>query len=177
MNNKSHRFTFHRNIIKGKLAETIAKQDYKEHGFEIKETGIGSDFIVRKKRNGTTYEEYVDVKSGNAKLTKKQKITRGLLKKNNISYSIYRVTDEHLKFQICNNPELQQLCFQMGFDISQFAGIFLIEDPTNCPNCKLGATGMQNILTRFGLRNMGDGTVRVQSWCRNCRDFSRRGIK
>ncbi|PJC50949.1 MAG: hypothetical protein CO032_02135 [Nitrosopumilales archaeon CG_4_9_14_0_2_um_filter_34_16] len=177
MINKNQKFTFQHNIVKGKLAEEIAKQDYIEHGFEIQETGIGSDFIVRKKNNGINYEEYVDVKSGNAKLTKKQKITRNLLKKNNIAYSIYRVTDNYLEFQIKNNPELQQLCFDIGYDISQFTGIFMIQDPTTCPNCKLGASGIKNILTNFGLRNMGDGSVRVQSWCRNCRNYSRRGNK
>ncbi|AFS80041.1 hypothetical protein NKOR_00615 [Candidatus Nitrosopumilus koreensis AR1] len=165
------------NAIKGKIAEEIAKQDYLRNGFEIQETGIGSDFIAVKKTNDTIYKEYVDVKSGNARLTKKQKETKNQLRKENICYSIYRVTNQHLEFQIQNNPQLQQLCQYLGFDISQYAGVFVIQDPTSCPNCGLGGEGLQEILSKFGLRNMGNGTVRVQSWCRNCRNYSRRGKK
>ena len=166
-----------KNVLKGKLAEEIAKHDYIDNGFEIQKTGIGSDFIAIKKLGDIIYKEYVDVKSGNARLTKKQKQTKSLLKKDNIPYAIYRVTNEHLEFQIENNPKLQHLCQDMGFDISQFTGMFVMQDPTSCPDCELAASGLHDILTNFGLRNMGDGTVRVQSWCRNCRNYSRRGQK
>jgi len=171
------RIQFTANKIKGRIAEEIAKQDYLDNGFEIQETGIGSDFIAIKKLGDIIYKEYVDVKSGNAKLTKKQRLTKNQLRKENINYSVYRVTNEHLEFEIENSSELQQLCQNMGFDISQFTGIFLIQDPTSCPNCQLSAGGLHDILSKFGLRNMGDRTVRVQSWCRNCRDYSRRGQK
>ena len=177
MSKLNPRIQFTANKIKGRIAEEIAKQDYFDNGFEIQQTGIGSDFIAIKKWGNRTYQEFVDVKSGNAKLTKKQRQTKSLLKKENIPYSIYRVTNEHLKFQIDNNPQLHQFCEDIGTDISQFIGTFVIQDPTNCPNCKLGAGGLHDILTTFGLRNMGDGTVRVQSWCRNCRNYSRRGRK
>ena len=177
MPNQNPRIQLAVNVIKGKIAEEIAKQDYIDNGFEIQETGIGSDFIAVKRHGNTIYKEYVDVKSGNAKLTKKQRQTKSLLKKDNIPYSVYRVTNQHLEFQIENNQKLQQLCQDMGFDISQFTGTFVVQDPTCCPNCGLGASGLDNILTNFGLRNMGDDSVRVQSWCRNCRNYSRRGRK
>lgn len=165
------------NVIKGKIAEEIAKKDYQNNGFEIQETGIGSDFIAVKQIGATIFKEYVDVKSGNAKLTKKQRQTKSQLRKQNINYSVYRVTNEHLQFEIENNVELQQLCQSFGFDITQFSGIFVVADPTNCPNCGLAAGGLTDILTDFGLRNMSNGIVRVQSWCRNCRNYSRRGQK
>ena len=76
-----------------------------------------------------------------------------------------------------NNSNLQKLCQSYGFDMSQFTGVFVIHDPTSCPNCGLGASGLRDILINFGLRNMGDDTVRVQSWCKNCRNNSRRGRK
>jgi disulfide oxidoreductase YuzD len=174
---KSTREILKENILKGKLAEEIAKQDYIKNGFKIQLTGIGSDFIARKYREDFLYQEYVDVKSGNAKLTNKQKQTKKLLKKQNISYSIYRVTDHHLEFQIQNNLELQQHCKNMGWDISQFTGIFVIQNPTSCPNCNLTSEGLDKIFSNFGLRNMADKTVRVQSWCRTCRNYSRRGGK
>lgn len=177
MSKLSPRVQLSSNKIKGRIAEEIAKQDYLDNGFEITTTGIGSDFIATKKDGNKIYQEYVDVKSGNAQLTKKQKQTKFLLKKENIPYSVYRVTNEFLEFQIDNNSNLQQFCQEMGFDVSPFTGTFIIQDPTICPNCELGADGLNNILANFGLRNMGDGTVRVQSWCRNCRNYSRRGRK
>jgi len=76
------------NKIKGKIAEDLAKADYLENGFTIQQTGIGSDFIAIKKSDNTIYKEYVDVKSGNATLTKKQEETKNILRKYNIPYSI-----------------------------------------------------------------------------------------
>lgn len=179
LNNRSKtpREILEKNVLKGKLAEEIAKQDYVEHGFKIHQTGIGSDFIAEKKLGNSIYQIYVDVKSGKSKLTKKQKQTKSLLKKENIPYSVYRVSNEHIEFQIDNNPNLQQLCHGLGFDISHFSGTFVIQDPTSCPNCNLGSKGLQDILINFGLRNMDDKTVRVQSWCKNCRSYSRMGRK
>lgn len=45
----------------------------------------------------------------------------------------------------------------------------IIKDPTNCPHCGRIASGNESIESNFGVRNMGDGTIRVQSWCRECR--------
>ena len=55
--------------------------------------------------------------------------------------------------------------------------MFEIQDPTSCPSCGLNACGLRDILINFGLRNMMDATVRVQSWCKNCRNYSKRGQK
>jgi hypothetical protein len=176
-NSKNTRSTLVQNALKGKIAEEIAKQDYIEHGFETQKTGVGSDFIAIKKIGDEEYVEYVDVKSGNAKLTKKQKQTKNQLRKENINYVEYRVTNKYLEFQIENNVELRNICQSYGFNMSQFTGMFVIQDPTSCPSCGLDAKGLQDILINFGLRNMRNETVRVQSWCRNCRNYSRRGQK
>lgn len=38
-------------------------------------------------------------------------------------------------------------------------------EPTRvCPNC-----GEEKPLSEFGYRNMGDGNIRNQSWCKSCR--------
>ena len=45
-----------------------------------------------------------------------------------------------------------------------------IKLPHTCPKCKnVTATTYQELEEKFGLRNMGDGKVRNQSWCRECR--------
>ena len=177
MKNKSARAILIQNVIKGKIAEEIAKQDYLDHGYDLQETGTGSDFIATKKMGDKIYTEYVDVKSGRAKLTKKQKQTRDYLRKEKTNYSIYRVTNEHLEFQIKNNSKLQEFNYKSNSVLSQFTGNFIIQDSTNCPSCGLSAIGLDEIVSKFGLRNMGNKTVRIQSWCRHCRDCSRRGQK
>jgi hypothetical protein len=179
LNNRSKtpREILEKNVLKGKLAEEIAKQDYVEHGFKIHQTGIGSDFIAEKKLGNSIYQIYVDVKSGKSKLTKKQKQTKSKLKKQNIPFDEYRVTDEYLEFQIENNPKFYKFGRTLDLDISKFTGMFAIQDPTDCPNCGLIANGLDDITVNFGLRNMDDGSVRVQSWCRNCRNYSGRGRK
>jgi hypothetical protein len=167
---------FAANKIKGKIAEDLAKTDYIANGFTIQQTGIGSDFIAIKKSANVIYKEYVDVKSGNATLTKKQKETKSILRKYDIPYTVYRVTDKHLKFQIKHNSELQNCWKKIDLDVSKFTGNFIIVDSTTCPNCKLFANGFDSIFINFGLRNMGNGSVRVQSWCKNCRNYSRGNI-
>lgn len=41
-----------------------------------------------------------------------------------------------------------------------------------CPNCGKTAHGVDEIRILFGYRNMGDGRVILQSWCRECRSSS-----
>lgn len=160
---------FLQNIIKGKIAEEIAKLDYESHGYEVIRTGIGSDFRAIKKTISNRYEEFVDVKSGNARLSKKQLETKNHLKRQGIPYSTYRVTDSHLEFQVSNNSHIKEICQKLGFYAVKFyAGAIL--DETTCPNCKLVVSDPGTILSDFGLRNMGNGEVRVQSWCKNCRN-------
>lgn len=42
--------------------------------------------------------------------------------------------------------------------------------PHTCPKCNAKtATTHQELEEKFGYRNMGDQTVRNQSWCKECR--------
>ena len=38
-----------------------------------------------------------------------------------------------------------------------------------CRGCSKSADNKEDVVRLFGLRNMGDGTIRVQSYCRECR--------
>ena len=38
-----------------------------------------------------------------------------------------------------------------------------------CRGCKTEANNPEDVELLFGLRNMGNGTIRVQSYCRDCR--------
>lgn len=54
--------------------------------------------------------------------------------------------------------------------------IEIINDPTSCPHCGKNAEGRSSIETEFGLRNMGNATIRVQSWCKECRGTYSGGV-
>ena len=43
-----------------------------------------------------------------------------------------------------------------------------------CPHCFKTATGLDSVIKEFGLRTMGDGVIRVQSWCKDCRNKSQK---
>jgi hypothetical protein len=45
---------------------------------------------------------------------------------------------------------------------------------TVCPNCGKIANKYDEVKRDFGYRNMGDGRIIVQSWCRECRIEERR---
>jgi len=96
------------NVIKGKLAEELAKEDYKNHGYKIIKTGIGSDFIAIKKfySNEKPLKEFVEVKTGKAKVSKKQKNVMKKITKSGKKYTIYRVTDAFLDNYLISNPDL-----------------------------------------------------------------------
>lgn len=47
---------------------------------------------------------------------------------------------------------------------------------TSCPNCEKVASSHYEILSLFGFRNMSDGVTRVQSWCKECRKKSSKGV-
>lgn len=38
-----------------------------------------------------------------------------------------------------------------------------------CPHCDKVANNKAKVEELFGLRTMGDGVIRVQSWCKECR--------
>lgn len=44
-----------------------------------------------------------------------------------------------------------------------------VEESCSCPHCGKTANGKTEIEEKFGYRDMGDGRVIPQSWCRDCR--------
>ena len=175
---KMSQLTFESSIKKGKEAELLAKKDFEEEGFSITPTGKGHDFraIKHLPDSGEYLEYYVEVKSGKAKLSKLQQRTKNKLKREGKNFFHYVVQDQSLVHFTTKNylEKLENsLITKTRFNRNNFRGKFMIRDPTNCPNCKLVSRGIVSIYVDFGLRNMKDGIVREQSWCRKCREFLR----
>lgn len=83
------------NIMKGKLGEQIAELDYVNNGYSIQRTGIGSDFIAIKKIDDSesVIYEFVEVKTGKAKPSKRQQNVMKNVKKSGKLYTVYRIND------------------------------------------------------------------------------------
>ena len=84
----------------GRNAEFVthdAAPDYAINGFKIIPTGRGSDFIAKKLNEAKKQQEYVEVKTGKSRPTKKQKMVMKMAKKSGHRYTIYRVTDAFLE--------------------------------------------------------------------------------
>lgn len=92
------------NKIKGNKANQIIQEFYKKLGCKIIPTHYGSDFIALHEVPGTTqhFKEYVEVKTGQSKQTKKQKQTMRNAIKNGHNYTVYHLSDAFLKVHLQN---------------------------------------------------------------------------
>ena len=169
---------FAKNKQNGLLAEKIAVDDFVANGFRIKKTGIGSDFIAFKNRPGIEeYQIYVEVKYNNAQLSPLQKKKLAEIKKSGIDYLVYRVTSKFLENYKTENGVEDSIISSINLAESSTdtymipkGGNFRIILPWICPNCKKSsASTISELIKNFGLRIMGNGTTRNQSWCRECR--------
>ena len=98
------------NRKKGIIGETIIKQIYKQRGSKIIPTNHGSDFIAINKIFGTRklYREYVEVKTGYSRQTKKQKITMKEAIRKGHNYTIYHISDSFLKKFVRDNEGIMK---------------------------------------------------------------------
>ena len=98
------------NRKKGIVGETIIKQIYKQRGSKIIPTNHGSDFIAINKIFGTRklYREYVEVKTGYSRQTKKQKATMKEVISKGHNYTIYHVSDAFLQKYQMNHEGISQ---------------------------------------------------------------------
>ena len=53
---------FEESCINGFLAEIIAIQDFRDNGYQIKKTGIGSDFIAFRKSPDRVINQHIPIK-------------------------------------------------------------------------------------------------------------------
>jgi len=98
------------NVLKGKVGEQIAKEDYIHNGFKIIRTGKGSDFIALKElsESDEPYTEFVEVKTGKSRQSKKQRKTMREIRRMGKNYRIYRVTDSFLTSYIKSKPGMYE---------------------------------------------------------------------
>lgn len=95
------------NRKKGIIGEQIIKQLYKDRGSRIIPSKQGSDFIAINNITGTRkkYREYVEVKTGFSKQTKRQKITMKKVIQLGYNYTVLHISDAFLKKYLLNNED------------------------------------------------------------------------
>lgn len=80
---QNKRKTIRTNAAKGKRVEDKVKREYKKRGYDVKPTGKGHDFKATKTSpsTGKKTTKFVEVKSGDAKLTPTQQKSKKRLGK------------------------------------------------------------------------------------------------
>ena len=170
---------FEQNKLNGMIAELIATTDFRENGFQIKRTGLGSDFIAYKNipNQVRPYQMYVEVKYNKAELSPLQQKQKFSLRRQKIDYFLYRVTPAQLEnFKEehgVNSENFDPEILRQGiynFNLSYKNSKIKIVLPWKCPCCKeVNAITETELVKNFGLRNMGNNIIRNQSWCKKCR--------
>ena len=85
------------NIRVGKLCENIAREEYIRDGWIIISASRGYDFLaVKESHDGQKLSEYVEVKKGDAKLSKIQISTMHKCKREGKSYRVFRVNSYYI---------------------------------------------------------------------------------
>ena len=153
--------TLEENLRVGKFSEETAKAEYVADGWEIFPTFIGYDFLaVKKLSDGEELVEYVEVKSGGARLSKLQTLMMRRCKREGKTYRVFRVNPNYIQSHL--NTKTNTLSTLETNEHLQ------IPETTSCPNCKKTASDIFEIMKKFGLRKIR-GKIIVQSWCRGCR--------
>ena len=91
-----------KNQIHGNLAQLYSQQDFIDNGFSIIFAGDrGFDFIA----TSPTIRYLVEVKFGNARLSRLQKAVQRWCKRWCFNYFVYRVTQKQLEFFVSHHPD------------------------------------------------------------------------
>ena len=95
------------NKKKGTIGELIVKKIYKERGSDILTSRHGCDFIAINWIYGTNqkFREYVEVKTGLSRQSKRQRQTMKKAIRNGDNYTIYHISDSFLKKYLLNHEE------------------------------------------------------------------------
>ncbi len=93
------------NKKKGTIGELIVKKIYKERGIDILASRHGCDFIAINWIHGTNqkFREYVEVKTGLSRQSKRQRQAMKKAIQNGDNYTIYHLSDSFLKKCLLNN--------------------------------------------------------------------------
>jgi hypothetical protein len=103
--------TLENNIKVGKFCEKVAKKQYANDGWEIIPASYGYDFLaVKEIPDGVKLTEHVEVKAGDAKLSKLQVATMHKCRREGKSYRVFRVNSNYIDEHINKEPDAVMSC-------------------------------------------------------------------
>ena len=135
--------TLQENILVGRFCEKVAKTEYIADGWEIISGSYGYDFLaVKEIPDGAKLTEHVEVKAGDAKLSKLQVSMMHKCKREGKTYRIFRVNSNYINAHIN----------KAGKTISSRDETEQLQDAASCDNCKKTASRIFGIINKFNLK-------------------------
>ena len=113
------------NIRVGRFCEKVARDQYESEGWKIIPGTYGFDFLaVKETADGTKLEEHVEVKAGDARLSRLQVETMHKCRREGKSYRVYRVNSNYIAEHINKEPSAAMPCDEKTQDGNWFKKTF-----------------------------------------------------
>ena len=140
--------TLENNIKIGKFCEKVAKTEYATEGWEIIPASHGYDFLaVKQIPDGVKLTEHVEVKAGDARLSKLQVATMHKCRREGKSYRVFRVNSNYIDEHINKEPDTVLSC-----DDDEY---LQMQDVAPCDRFKKTASRILGLVNKFRLQNFG----------------------
>jgi hypothetical protein len=131
------------NIKVGRFCEKVAKDEYKSDGWNVIPASYGYDFLaVKEISDGVKLTEHVEVKAGDAKLSRLQVTTMHKCRREGKTYRVFRVNSNYINAHI--HKEVNAVL--SSDDDEQMQGA------AACDNCKKTASRIFGIINKFNLK-------------------------
>ena len=113
------------NVRVGRFCEKVARDEYESDGWNITPASYGYDFLAEKETaDGTKLTEHVEVKAGDARLSRLQVETMHKCRREGKSYRVYRVNSNYIAEHIDKEPRAAIPCDKQTQDDDRFKKTF-----------------------------------------------------
>lgn len=113
------------NVRVGRFCEKVARDEYESDGWNITPASYGYDFLAEKETaDGTKITEHVEVKAGDARLSRLQVETMHKCRREGKSYRVYRVNSNYIAEHIDKEPSATMPCHEQTQDGDWFKKTF-----------------------------------------------------
>ena len=113
------------NVRVGRFCEKVARDEYESDGWKVIPASYGYDFLAEKETaDGTKLTEHVEVKAGDARLSRLQVETMHKCRREGKSYRVYRVNSNYIAEHIDKEPSASMTCDKQTQDGDRFKKTF-----------------------------------------------------
>ena len=113
------------NVRVGRFCEKVARDEYESDGWSVTPASYGYDFLAEKETaDGTKITEHVEVKAGDARLSRLQVETMHKCRREGKSYRVYRVNSNYIAEHIDKEPSASMTCDKQTQDGDRFKKTF-----------------------------------------------------